>query len=55
MPLPEDDQIIVLQALVGLRKAGYQSNHFKSGLKVISCAGEGMTLVHVNDIVPREP
>ena len=55
MPLPEDDQIIVLQALVGLRKAGYQSNNVESRLKVISRTGKGMALVHVNDVVPCEP
>ena len=55
MLLPGDDQIIILQALVGLRKAGYQSNNIESGLKVISRAGKGMALVHVNDVVPCEP
>ena len=55
MPLPRDDQIIILQALVGLRKVGYQSNNVESGLEVISPAGKGMTLVHVNDIMLGEP
>ena len=55
MPLPEDDQIIILQALVGLRKARYQSNDIGTGLEVISRTGKGMVLVQVNDIVPCEP
>ena len=53
--LPEGDQIVILQALVGLRKAGYQSNNIGLGLKVISRVGKGMTLVHVNDVMPCEP
>ena len=55
VPFPEGDQIVILQALVGLRKAGYQSNDIGPGLEVISRASKGMTLVHVNDIVPCEP
>ena len=55
VPLPGGDQIIILQALVGLRKAGYQSNNVRPGLEVISRISKGMALVHVNDIVPCEP
>ena len=49
------DQIVILQALVGLRKAGYQSNNIRLRLKVISRPGKGMAFLHVNDIVPCEP
>ena len=55
MPLPRDDQIIILQALVGLRKAGYQSNDIGPGFKVIFYVGKGMALVHVNVVVSFEP
>ena len=55
VPFPEGDQIVILQALVGFRKAGYQFNNIGSGLEVIPRASKGMTLVHVNDIVPCEP
>ena len=54
MSLPGDDQIIVLQALVGLGKAGYQSHLLKPRFEIIF-PGEGMTLVHVSDIVPCKP
>ena len=53
--LPGGDLIVILQALVGLRKAGYQSNNIGLGLKVISRVGKGIALVHVNDAVPCEP
>ena len=55
VPLPGDDQIVILQAFVGLRKAGYQSNNIGMGLEVISRTSKGMALVHVNDVVPCEP
>ena len=55
MSLPGDDQIIILQALVGLRKVGYQSNDIGLGFEVISCIGKGMALIHMNDVVPFEP
>ena len=42
-------------SLVGLRKAGYQSNNIGPGLEVICCASKGMTLVHMNDVVSCEP
>ena len=53
--LPRCDQIIILQAFVGLRKVEYQFNNVRLGLEVISCVGKGMVLVHVNDVVPYEP
>ena len=49
VPLPEGEQIIILQALVGLRKVGYQSNNIEPGLEVISPAGKGMTLVMLGE------
>ena len=55
VPLPRDDQIVILQAFVGLRKARYQSNNIGMGLEVISRTSKGMALVHVNDVVPCEP
>ena len=55
MPLLGGNQIVILQAFVGLRKAGYQSNNIGPGLEVISRAGKGMALVHVNDVMPCEP
>ena len=54
VPLPGNDQIIVLQALIGLGKAEYQSYLLRPRLEVIS-PGEGMTLVHVSDVVPCKP
>ena len=55
MPLLGGNQIVILQAFVGFRKAGYQSNDIGPGLEVISHVGKGMTLVHVNNVVPCEP
>ena len=55
MPFLGGDQIVILQALVGLRKVGYQSNNIGLRLEVISRPGKGMALLHVNDIVPCEP
>ena len=55
MPFLGGDQIVILQALVGLRKAGYQSNNIGLRLEVISRPGKGMAFLHVNDIVPCEP
>ena len=54
VPLLRGDQIVILQALVGLKKAGYQSNDIGPGLEIISRAGKGMALVHVNDVMPCE-
>ena len=55
VPLPEGDQIVILQALVGLRKAGYRSNNIRPRLEVISHVGKGRTFIHVNDVMPCEP
>ena len=55
VPLPGGDQIVILQALVGLRKVGYQSNNIRPRLEIISHVGKGMALVHMNDVVPCEP
>ena len=55
VPLPRSYQIVILQALVGLKKAGYQSNNIRLRLEVISRAGKGMALIHVNDVVLCEP
>ena len=55
VPLPGGYKIVILQALVGLRKAGYRSNNIRPRLEVISHVGKGMTLVHVNNVVPCEP
>ena len=55
MPFLEGDQIVILQALVGLRKAGYQSNNIGLRLEVISRPGKGMAFLHVNDIMPCKP
>ena len=50
VPLPGDDQIIILQALVGIGKVGYQSHLLGPRFEVIS-PEEGMTLVHVSNVV----
>ena len=50
MPLPRDDQIIILEALVGLGKVVYQSHLLGPRFEVIS-PGEGMTLIHVSDVM----
>ena len=55
VPLPRGDQIVILQAFVRLRKAKYQSNNIGLGLEVIPCASKGMTLIHMNDVVPCKP
>ena len=55
VPLPGDDQIVILQAFVGLRKAGYQSNNIGMRLEVISRTSKGMALVHVKVVMSFEP
>ena len=55
VPLLGGDRIIILQALVGLKKARYQSNDIGPGFEVISYAGKGMALVHVNVVMSFEP
>ena len=55
VPLPRCDQVIILYALIRLRKTWYHSNNVGSGFEVKSCTSKGMALVHVNNIVPCEP
>ena len=55
MPFPGDDQVVILQALVELGKTGYHSNGVGFGLEIKPRTSKGMTLVHVNNIVPGEP
>ena len=55
MPLLGGNQIVILQALVGLKKTRYQSNNIGPRFEVISRASQGMAFVHVNDVVPCEP
>ena len=55
VPLLGRNQVIILHALIGFRKTSYHSNNGGPGLKVKSCISKGMTLVHVNDVVPCEP
>ena len=54
MPLPQNNQIIIFQALVGLRETGYQPNNVGPGLEIIPRAGKGMALVHMNDVMLGE-
>ena len=54
MPLPRNDQIVILQALVGLGETGYQPNNVELGLAVIPRVGKGMTLVHMSNVMPYE-
>ena len=54
MPLPQNDQIVILQALVGLRETGYQLNNIGLGLEIIPRAGKGMALVHMSNVMPCE-
>ena len=53
VPCSGDDQKIVLQAFVGLRKAGYQPYLVGPGFQVIRLI-EAMTFIQVNYIVPLE-
>ena len=55
VPLLGHDQVIILHALIRLRKTRYHSNSVGSGLEVKSHIGKGMTLVYVNDVMPCEP
>ena len=54
VPLPRNDQIVILQALVGLGETGYQPNNVEPGLEVIPRVGKGMTLVHMSNVMPYE-
>ena len=54
VPLPRNDQIFILQALVGLGETGYQPNNVEPGLAVIPRVGKGMTLVHMSNVMPYE-
>ena len=55
MPLPGDNQVVILHAFVRLRKTQYQSNNIGPRLEIISRVCKFVALVHVNYIVPREP
>ena len=55
MPLLGDNQVFVLHAFVRLKKTLYQSNNVGSRLEIISRVGKFVALVHVNNIMPREP
>ena len=55
MPLLGDDKVFVLHAFVRLKKTLYQSNNVGSRLEIISRVGKFVALVHVNNIMPREP
>ena len=55
MPFLGDNQFVVLYAFGRLRKTRYRSNNVGSRLEIISHVGKFVALVHVNDIMPREP
>ena len=54
VPFPIGDQVVILHAFVGLRKTRYQSNNVRPRFEVISRVGELVTLIHMNDLMPRE-
>ena len=49
------NKVIVLHALIWLRKARYQFDDVEPGLEIISRTGKLVALVHVNHIKPRKP
>ena len=52
LPLPLNDQIVVLQALIGLGETKYQPNNVGPGLEVIPYVGKGMALIHISNVMP---
>ena len=55
IPLLRDNKVVILHALVRLRKAQYQSDNVGLGLEIVSYIGELVALVHVNHIMTHEP
>ena len=55
MPLPGDNQIVILHAFVRLRKTRYQSNDVRPRLEIISRASKFVALVHVDYVMPHKP
>ena len=55
MPLPRDNQVVILHAFVRLKKTRYQFNNVGPRLEIISHAGKFVALVYVNNIMPYEP
>ena len=55
VPLPRDNQVVILHALIRLGETRYQPDDLRLGLEIVSGAGELVALVLVNHIMPREP
>ena len=55
VPLPENNQVVILHALFRFKEARYQSDDLGLGLEIVSCVGELVALVHVNHIMSHEP
>ena len=55
VPLPNDNHVVILHALIRFKEARYQSDNLGLGLEIVSRVSELVALVHVNHIMPHEP